>query len=123
MLQANSRGDGDGERDIDATTMTGRGRRSSALAAAPDASRERRRSATGACLLVATAFRSPETATRATRGAFEHAGASIAGSLLALWRARLVGGARFAKTRLRVGARRGDSKRFRARFERESGGV
>ena len=96
VLQANSRGDGDGERDIDATTMTGAAStlsRALAAAARADASRERRRSATGACLLVATAFRSPETATRATRGAFEHAGASIAGSLLALWRARLVGGA------------------------------
>ena len=90
IVQANARGDV----DVTASTMTGVASPcATALAAAvaPEASLARRRSATGTCLLVATAFRSADASRRATNGAFEHAGASIARSLLALWRARLVG--------------------------------
>lgn len=90
VVQANARGDV----DVTASTMTGVASLcATALVAAvgPEASLARRRSATGTCLLVATAFRSADASRRATSGAFEHAGASIARSLLALWRARLVG--------------------------------
>ena len=88
ILQANARGD----EDVIATDGFASTCAKVLASAVHGASlAENVQSATGACLLVTTLFRSHATSERAKNGSFEHVGASLLQSLLVLWHLRLLG--------------------------------